>query len=194
MPASNVATNGTSERATQAHYDETMDPGFPPSVPPPSNETPAHPLLFPKAKPLPLPAPGVVFPTDRGQPPSILGSHLGLLPGETATERSLRLMNAIGELERQLDSFGQRNAELNQTVKQRDEQLLLAIREIRAARKEVSNARDELEHLRLQVKTLQDKVRDAERDNAALLQTMAPLLQKLLDPAEANSPADESRE
>ena len=130
---------------------------------------------------------------DRVGPPTILGSHLGLQPGETATERSLRLMSAVGDLERQVEALDQRNAEQSQLIKQRDEQLLLAIREIKTARKEVSSARDELEHLRQQVKALQDKVRDAERDNAALLQTMAPLLQKLLD-SNGNPASDETQE
>jgi chromosome segregation ATPase len=132
----------------------------------------------------------MVFPTDRGRPPTIMGSHLGLQPGETATERSLRLMSAVGDLEQQLDAMGQQNAELNQHLKQREAQLLLAIREIKSARKEVSSARDELEHLRQQVKLLQDKVHDADRDNAALLQTMAPLLQKLLETDTTSSDPD----
>lgn len=196
-PVNAVSTPGspTTGTATQAgHYNETTDPGFSSPVPPPTSETPQHPLLFSRSRMAPIPGPGSVFPNDRMQPPTIMGRHLGLQPGETATERSLRLMSAIGELERQVESTGHRNEELNLSVKQRDDQLLLAIREIRAARKDVATAREELERLREQVRTLQEKVRDAERDNAALLQTMAPLLQKLLEPVETSPPPDEAVE
>ena len=103
-------------------------------------------------------------------------------------------MSAVGELERHVEGLEQRNAEQSQLIKHRDEQLLLTVREIKTARKDVMAARDELEHLRLQVKALQEKVRDAERDNAALMQTMAPLLQKLLDPDVAGLPSDEAQE
>ena len=173
------------------HFDDISASAFPPSVPPPEGSTPA-PLFHRQAAP--LTPPGMAFPTERMQPPTILGSHLGLLPGETATERSMRLMTTVGEMERQIDAMGQRNAELNQLVKQRDDQLLLAIREIKSTRKEVQTARDELEFLRQQVKALQEKVQGADRDNAALIQTMAPLLQKLLETdndKQSNSPEEQ---
>jgi len=188
--ASGQAPSGDSVR-TAGHFDETADPGFMTPVPPPSTEAAPGPLFH---RMRPVPDSGMSFPTERVRPPTIMGSHLGLPPGETATERSLRLMSVVGELEGQVESLDQRNAELNQHLKQRDDQLLLAIREIKSARKEVGSAREELEHLRQQVRALQDKVRDAERDNAALLQTMAPLLQKLLETDGTASPTDESRE
>lgn len=196
----NTSANNPARRVTQlgqvpatgtvkpASYLDEVDSVFPPPAPP-SSEMPAVPNpLFLRSGP-PVVPPGAPYPTERLRPPTIMGSHLGLQPGETATERSLRLMTAIGDLERQVDGLTQRNAELNQHVKQRDDQLLLAIREIKTARKDVSAARDELDHLRQQVKALQDKVRDAERDNAALLQTMAPLLQKLLESEEGAPPS-----
>lgn len=188
--ASGQNTAGDSVK-TAGHFDEINDPGFVSPVPPPTAEAGPGPL-FQRTRP--LPDSGMSFPTERMRPPTIMGSHLGLQPGETATERSLRLMSAVGELERQVESLDQRNSELNQHIKQRDDQLLLAIREIKSARKEVTSARDELEHLRQQVEALQDKVRDAERDNAALLQTMAPLLQKLLESDGTTPPTDEVRE
>ena len=90
-------------------------------------------------------------------------------------------MGSIGELERQVESLQQRNAELTELVRQRDEQLMIAVREIKSTRKDVSTARDELEHLRDRVKALQEKVTTNERDTTALLQTVAPLLNQLLD-------------
>lgn len=179
-----ASPKATSPVRPAGHFDDISESAFPPSVPPPEGSIPAP--LFSR-QPTPLYPPGASYPTDRTRPPTIMGSHLGLLPGETATERSLRLMSAVGELERQVDGMGQRNAELNQLVKQRDDQLLLAIREIKSTRKEVQSARDELESLRQQVKALQEKVHGADRDNAALIQTMAPLLQKLLESDNNNS-------
>lgn len=187
-PATHTAPAANSKTANAVkpvgHFDDISASAFPPSVPPVEGSTPA-PLFHRQAAPL-VP-PGGSFPTERVQPPTILGSRLGLLPGESATERSMRLMATVGEMEQQIDSLGQRNAELNQLVKQRDDQLLLAIREIKSTRKEVQTARDELEFLRQQVKALQEKVQSADRDNAALIQTMAPLLQKLLESEADNS-------
>lgn len=175
---------------SKASYNQLEDPsqGFPPPDPLPGVPGPS---LIPHRQPV---VNGGNFPTDRGGPPMILGNHLRLSPGETATERSMRLMTTIGELERQLDALGQQSAEQNQLLKHRDDQLLLAIREIRSARKEVATAKDELERLRQQVQLLQDKVRDAERDNAALLQTMAPLLQRQLESDGTSGLPDESEE
>ena len=130
-----------------------------------------------KAALAPMPA----FPTDRMSPPTVLGSHLGLHPGETATERSLRLMSAIGELERHAENTTFENATLSAAVKERDDKLLMAVREIRAARKDIVISREELERLKREVESLREKVRSAEKDNAAVLQTMAPLLQQLLE-------------
>jgi hypothetical protein len=189
--AAPMGTAAGTDRVTQVKYDESPATGFMEPIPPAAMDATNSSLLH-RSKPIQLP-PGGNFPTERVGPPMILGSHLGLLPGETATERSMRLMSAVGDLERQVQALDQRNTEQSQLIKQRDDQLLLAIREIKSARKEIITARDELEHLRQQVRALQDKVRDAERDNAALLQTMAPLLQKLLDSDAATQP-DESQE
>ncbi len=186
-PLGQIATSGN---VSKASYNQLEDPsqGFPPPDPVPGVPSPS---LIPNRQPV---VSGGNFPTDRGTPPMILGNHLRLSPGETATERSMRLMTTIGELERQLDALGQQSAEQNQLLKHRDDQLLLAIREIRSARKEVATAKDELERLRQQVQLLQDKVRDAERDNAALLQTMAPLLQRLLESDGTSGTPDEPDE
>lgn len=187
-PLGQASTTGTISQA--GHLENPVEFGF--SSPPPGQLTDSGPLLnFTHSPP---PAPGMNFPTERIGAPQITGSRIGLLPGETATERSMRLMLHIGELESRLNASEQQNSELLALTRQRNDQLLLAIREIKSARKEVTTARDELEHLRLQVKALQDKVHDAERDNAALLQTMAPLLQKLVESDGPNAPANEAQE
>jgi hypothetical protein len=186
-PAPAVTARPNSAVKPAGHFDDISESAFAPSVPPPVGSMPAP--LFPRLA-TPMNPPGSPYPTERLQAPTILGSHLGLLPGETATERSIRLMNLINDRDQQLEGLSQRNTELSQMVKQRDDQLLLAIREIKSTRKEVQTARDELEYLRQQVKALQEKVHGADRDNAALIQTLAPLLQKLLesDNNSSNSP------
>jgi len=169
---------------SKTHFQKSPDSEFlQPVTPTPEAQRPS---LFPGHQP---PASSLVYPTERMTPPSILGSHLGLHPGETATERSFRLMTALGELQTQVEGLEQRNAELEQQVQRKDDQLLLAIREIKSVRREVSSAKEELERLRSQISALQEKVQNADRDNAALLQTMAPLLQKLLE-SEVGPPPD----
>lgn len=190
-PAATATTRPAGVVKPVGHFGDISESAFPPSVPPPVGSAPA-PLLHRLGTP--LNPPGAPYPTERLQVPSIMGSHLGLLPGETATERSMRLMNLINERDQQIDGLSQRNSELSQMVKQRDDQLLLAIREIKSTRKDVQSAKDELESLRQQVKALQEKVHGADRDNAALIQTMAPLLQKLLETdndKQSNSPEEQ---
>jgi hypothetical protein len=133
-------------------------------------------------------------PLGRTTPPSITGSHLGLLPGETATERSLRLMSAIEDLEQQVQNLAYENATLNAAVKERDDKLQLAIKEVRATRKDLVVSREDLERLKREVDALRDKVRTAEKDNAAVLQTMAPLLQQLLEDDDLDAASPERTE
>ena len=137
------------------------DPNIEPSLSAPPDISACGGGLFRR----PIPAPSAITFPDRGPVPSIRGSHLQLQPGETATERSLRLMSTVGEMERQLEALQQRNAELSEMVRQRDEQLMIAVREIKSTRKDVSMAREELEHLRDRVRGLQEKVAANERDN-----------------------------
>ena len=142
---------------------------------------------FPNGRNSAVSTPTPLFPLDRNSPPSVLGSHLGLKPGETATERSLRLMSALGDLERHAEDVTQQNAHLSLLVHQRDEKLQLAVREVRAARKDLAAAKEDLERLKREVDGLREKFRNAEKDNAAVLQTMAPLLQQLLESDEVSS-------
>ncbi len=132
-------------------------------------------------KPPALPLQTPSFPLDRNSPPAVVGSHLGLQPGETATERSFRLMSAIGDLERHVENITFENATLNAAVKEREDKLQLAAREVRAHRKDLLVSREELDRLKREVDGLREKFRSVEKDNAAVLQTMAPLLQQLLE-------------
>ncbi|MBI5757319.1 MAG: hypothetical protein HZA46_02230 [Planctomycetales bacterium] len=127
-------------------------------------------------------------PSDRNKPPPITGTHLGLRPGETATERSLRLMANIAELEFHAEELSQRDTAMTALIRQKDEKLAQAIREIKSARKELSLAREELERLKEQTHALQEKMRAAERENTALLQSIAPLLHQLLETDASETP------
>ena len=126
--------------------------------------------------------------SDRTRPPAITGSHLGLRPGETATERSLRLMAIIAEFERQSEELSQRDAALTALIRQKDDKLVQATREIKAARKELSVASEELERLKEQTQELREKMRTAERENTAMLQSIAPLLHQLLETDASETP------
>ena len=132
-----------------------------------------------KEPPLPVQTPS--FPLDRNSPPSIVGRHLGMQPGETASERSFRLMSVIGELERHVENVTFENATLKAAVKESDDKFQMAAREVRAHRKDLLVSREELDRLKREVDGLREKFRNVERDNAAVLQTMAPLLQHLLE-------------
>ena len=103
-------------------------------------------------------------------------------------------MSAIGDLERHVEDVTQQNANLNAVIAQRDEKLQSAVREIRSARKDLVTAKEELERLKREVEGLREKVRNAEKDNAAVLQTMAPLLQQLLESDDVSSLPTKSAE
>lgn len=134
---------------------------------------------IPQARPA-TPGPYPVLPTDRGVPPTVTGSHLGLQPGETATERSLRLMNIIAELEQLNADLREENDKLKAELKEKEAKLQAATFQMNAARKELSQASDEFKRLRKELSDLRDKIRTAEQENTSLLRSLAPLLQQML--------------
>lgn len=128
------------------------------------------------------PAPqNFVMPTDRGAAPPVTGSHLGLQPGETATERSLRLMGIIADLEQQLADMHDLNAKQAAEIKHKDAKLQEALQQMKNAGKELSLARDEFERLRKDLTAAREKYRSSEQENSALMRSLAPLLQQLLN-------------
>lgn len=122
----------------------------------------------------------VGFPGERTVPPQVTGSHLGLLPGETATERSLRLMNVITDLEQQIAELTDINAKLNADLKAKEAKLQSGALQFNAARKELSLAAEEFQRLRKENAALRDKYRTAERENASLMRSLSPLLKQIL--------------
>ena len=136
---------------------------------------------------VPLPPPLFMTATDRGAPPSVKGSFLGLNSGETATERLIQMRTVMIDLERQNEELRQLNVGLLGRIKERDEQFLAAVREIKLARKELGLAKNDLDRLRGDIQVLREKVRTAEKEHSAVLQSMGPLLQQLLESDDVGS-------
>ncbi len=122
----------------------------------------------------------VTSPVNRGSPPPVRGSYLGL-NGETATERAIQIQTLKMELEQENEILRQQNAGLQTRVKETQDQLMAAAREIQSARKEVTAARGDLDRLRADLQSLREKVRMAEKEHTGFLQSMGPLLQQLLE-------------
>lgn len=143
------------------------------------------PVLRPAA-----PGPSLLIPSERLVPPQITGSHLGLQPGETATERSLRLMTVIAELEQQNAELMEQNAKLNAELKAKETKLQSSLSQISAARKELTSAQEEFQRLRKENASLREKFRSAEQENASLMRSLSPLLKQLLQ-EDDDAPAKE---
>jgi chromosome segregation ATPase len=103
------------------------------------------------------------------------------LNGETATERLIRMRDMVADLERENEELRQQNAGLQSRVKESQDQLVAGIRDVQNARKELSVARGDLDRLRSDMQALRDKVRIAEREYTAILQSLGPLLQQLFE-------------
>ena len=140
-----------------------------------------------------MPGPSIVLPLNRAGPPSITGSHLRLQPGETATERSLRLMTIVTELDQKNADLVEQHTALTARLKQCEDQLSDGAREMKSARKELSLMRDEVERLRTNLTDVRKMFRVAEQENAALVKSLGPLLEQLLDGGDSEA-ASEARE
>lgn len=128
----------------------------------------------------------VVSHGDQTVPPNIRGSIVGL-NGETAMERCLQLIEALRELEQENGNLRQQNSMLQSRVKEMQEQLAGGVREIQGARKELTQSLSELSRLRADIQLLREKVRTTENDHKAVLQSMGPLLQQLLESEDITS-------
>jgi len=140
-----------------------------------------------------MPGPSTVLPLNRAAPPSITGSHLGLQPGETATERSLRLMTLVTELDQKNAELVEQNSTLTARLKQCEEQLSDGAREMKSARNELLLMRDEVARLRTNLTDVRKMFRVAEQENAALVKSLGPLLQQLFDSSDGEA-ASETQE
>lgn len=136
------------------------------------------------------PGPTIMFPAERTVPPQITGSHLGLQPGETATERSLRLMSIIAEIEQQNAELADQVTKLAAELKAKDTKLQSSTSQIMAARKEMALAQEEFQRLRKEMADFRDKFRSAEQENASLMRSLSPLLKQILQ-SDDDQPARE---
>lgn len=128
----------------------------------------------------PTSIPLMTTPANRGTAPGVRGALLGL-NGESATERALKMMEANTELERENEELRQQNAALIARVKESHDQLTAGVREIQLARRELTAARGDLDRLKSELQILRDKVRVAEREYSAILQSIGPLLQQIVE-------------
>lgn len=182
--ASTANSNKRDGVVQQASHEELSDTapgnfGISPDVPSKNVVPSSLPPMTSQIRPA-VPGPTFAFPQGRTVPPQITGSHLGLQPGETATERSLRLVSTIADLEEQIAQLAEQNAKLNAELKARDAKLQSSTALISGARKELSLATEEFQRLRKEIADLRAKFQSAERENAALMRSLSPLLKQIL--------------
>lgn len=131
--------------------------------------------------------PAMMTPPPIGNVPTVHGALIGLRPGEAAAERAIQYQMMITNLERENQELRQQQSLLQAKLKEREEQLLTAIREIQSARKEVGTARVDLDRLKVDVQSLREKARVSEKEHESLLRSMGPLLQQLLEGNDVSS-------
>ncbi len=132
----------------------------------------------------------VVIPADRLAAPTIKGNHLKLRPGETATERSLRLMNVIAEQDQHNTELAAQNARLQAQLKTKEIELQKALDQIIAARKTLQLDQEEFQRLRKELNDLREKFRAAERENVSIMRSISPLLKQMLHSEDEPSAKD----
>lgn len=146
---------------------------------PPSQFAPTPPSRMLPARPG-VSGQTIVFPATRANPPTITGSHLNLQPGETATERSLRLLNVIAELEQQNAELADQNARLQEELKAKEALLKKGAEQFSSARKALSLDQEEFLRLRKEINDVREKFRASERENGSLMRSLSPLLKQML--------------
>lgn len=174
-----ASTSGTGSVIKQAGYEESTKGITADGV---------DPLLLEKKQRLHQQQPSAMMtPPSMGNVPMVHGALMNLRPGEAASERLIQAQMVIANLEREAQELRQIQTQLQAKLKERDEQLLTAIREIQLARKEVGTARVDLDRLKGEVQSLREKARVSEKEHESLLRSMGPLLQQLLDGNEVSA-------
>ena len=128
----------------------------------------------------------IMMPPTGGGRPGLRGLRTGL-NGETATERLIQVEALKSEVDRENDELRQQFTLLQARYKESQEQLMTAAREIQAARKELSMARNDLDRLRGETQNLRERIRLAEKEHAGFIQSMAPLLQQILESTDVSA-------
>ncbi len=112
--------------------------------------------------------------------PSVVGAKLGLKPGETATQRALDLQLELDEYKQREDEYKKRVAVLEREIEQKNAKFVEAIREMNSTRQELVAVKAQLEGWSQNMTDLREKIRSAEADNLATMQTIIQLLQQFL--------------
>lgn len=115
-----------------------------------------------------------------GDPPGVMGARLHVAPGETATARALELSAKLEATENEKQGLATHVRDLHATVEEKDKQLAQATKDVTEARAELARARTELERWKQEMANLREKLRAADKENVATLQTTVSLLQQLL--------------
>jgi len=112
--------------------------------------------------------------------PSVTGQQLGLKPGETASEKALEFKKELSESAKREADLKARVAELEVQIDQKNQRLVEAIEEMNVTRQELISVRGQLERWSGNMNDLKEKIRSAEADNLATMQTIINLLQQFL--------------
>ncbi|MCS7016323.1 MAG: hypothetical protein NZM42_09455 [Gemmatales bacterium] len=117
--------------------------------------------------------------TNNAPPVSLASAQAPAPPPPQAyiQELSQRLQAASDEIR----SLEARLAYREERIEEKTRELQLAFKEIQAAQNELTQAREEIERLRRDHALLQTRLEASERQNREHLQTIAALLQRLMD-------------
>jgi chromosome segregation ATPase len=110
----------------------------------------------------------------------VVGTRLHVAPGETATARALELSAKLDAAENEKQALAARVRDLQAALETKDKALKQATTEVTEARAELARARTELERWKADLIDLREKLRTADKENLATLQTTVSLLQQLL--------------
>ncbi len=154
-------------------------PALPPLPPP--GEPKSLPPLPPGVLPV-SPLTGSPTPSDPHllTKPTASGRILGLGPNEVPTDRVLELARHLEVLLAQNRDLVARITELERLGAGREQALVEAIREVEAAENEVAKTRGIILTQKSEIVSLQDKIRQMEREDIDLLKLVIAAFEKLL--------------
>ncbi|GBD35318.1 Chromosome partition protein Smc [bacterium HR36] len=116
--------------------------------------------------------------TNNGPPVSLASAQMPQAPPHAyVQELSQRLQAASDEIR----SLEARLAYREEKIQEKSRDLNLAVKEIQAAQTDLAQAREEIERLRRENATLQSRLEACEKQNRENLQTIAALLQRLME-------------
>ena len=113
--------------------------------------------------------------------PTVTGSQLNLKPDETLTQKALELSQKLNAAEEEQKAQALRTQQLEAALEEKDKTLLQATKEIQSASEELTRARADLQRSKQEVSTLRDKLRSAEKENLATLQSITSYLEQVLE-------------